>query len=882
MADSTFGLKIGLEGEREFKKAIADINREMRVLGSEMKVVASQFGKNATDADALTARNQVLGKEIEAQRSKIQALKAALDNASASFGQSDSRTQNWRIQLNNATATLNDMERELSENTSKIDELTTAAGSSEGELKDAASGADKLSREVDELGGELDDTSGKTRIFGDVLKANLAAEAIIGGVKAIGGAIAGIGRGFAQAMKDGVAYNASMEQYTTSFTTMLGDQAKAQQLVNDLKTTAAKTPFGMEDLAKNTQTLMTFGISADEAKLRLGQLGDISQGDAQKLESLTLAFAQVSSAGKLSGQDLLQMINAGFNPLQEMSKKTGKSVGELKEEMEKGAISADMVADAFASATAEGGQFYGAMEAQSKTFSGQVSTLQDGVAGLKGALAGGLSSMLASTALPAVNSWVDALTAGFESGGVAGLLQALGTVVDQAAQFLATEVPKIGVELLKTLDTIVQSLSTMGPSIATLASTVVTTVIGGILNLLPGLLDVGVQILTALIDGIGQGLPGLLVGMAEVLAAMVQVLADNLPMILAAALQLITGLAQGLIQALPVLIEALPQIIQALVDFIIAAIPMIIDAGIQLLTSIVTALPTIIEAIVAALPQIITSIVTGLLTAIPMIIDAGIRLLTALIGALPQIIQTLVAAMPTIIAAVINALLAALPQLVQAGIRLLTSLITALPQIIGTIVGALPQIISAIVGGLASGYGQLADVGMNLVRGLWNGIQSLAGWLWNKVANWCASIWDGITDYFGIHSPSKQMAWIGDMLTRGLAGGITATGARAVDAAQAMAGDVTDTLAGLASGVRIPVAVTPGGTPASASVGGLTGAASAGGVDVEAIATQAARAVIDRLDIQVRLNDGTLVGRLAPLMDRAIAGRARASTLLPA
>lgn len=419
------------------------------------------------------------------------------------------------------------------------------------------------------------------------------------------------------------------------------------------------------------------------------------------------------------------MINAGFNPLQEMAKKTGKSVGELKEEMEKDAISADMVADAFASATAVGGQFYGAMEAQSKTFSGQMSTLQDGVTGLKGALAGGLSSLLASTALPAVNSWVDALTTGFETGCVAGLLQALGTVVEQATQFLVTEVSKIGVELLKTLETIVQSLSTMGPSIATLASTVVTTVIGGILNLLPGLLDVGVQILTALIDGIGQGLPSLLVGMAEVLAAMVQVLADNLPMILATALQLITGLAQGLIQALPVLIEALPTIIQALVDFIIAAIPMIIDAGIQLLTSIVTALPTIIEAIVAALPQ-----------------------------------------------------------LVDAGIRLLTSLITALPQIIGTIVGALPQIISAIVGGLASGYGQLADVGMNLVRGLWNGIQSLAGWLWNKVASWCASIWDGITNYFGIHSPSEQMAWIGNMLTRGLAGGITATGARAVDAAR--------------------------------------------------------------------------------------------------
>ncbi|MEW6955458.1 phage tail protein, partial [Trueperella pyogenes] len=93
MADSSFGLKIGLEGEREFKRAITDINREMRVLGSEMKVVASQFGKNATDADALTARNEVLAKQIEAQKGKIDALKAALQNASTSFGEADSRTQ---------------------------------------------------------------------------------------------------------------------------------------------------------------------------------------------------------------------------------------------------------------------------------------------------------------------------------------------------------------------------------------------------------------------------------------------------------------------------------------------------------------------------------------------------------------------------------------------------------------------------------------------------------------------------------------------------------------------------------------------------------------------------------------------------------------------
>ena len=359
MADSSFGLKIGLEGEREFKRAITDINREMRVLGSEMKLVASQFDKNDKSTQALASRNQVLTKEIETQKSKIETLKAALENSAASFGENDSRTKNWQIQLNNAGAELNELEKELKANNDALGEFGDEADGAGDDAKDAAKDAGHLEDAVDDLGDEMDDTGDKTRIFGDVLKANLAAEAIVAGVKGIGKAITSIGRGMADALKDGVEYNARMEQYTTSFTTMLGDQAKAQQLVNDLKTQAAKTPFGMGDLAGSMQTLLAFGISLEDAKKHLMQIGDISQGDAQKMESLTLAFAQMSSTGKLTGQDLNQMINAGFNPLEEISRTTGKSIGELKEEMAKGAISADMVADAFASATEEGGRFHG-------------------------------------------------------------------------------------------------------------------------------------------------------------------------------------------------------------------------------------------------------------------------------------------------------------------------------------------------------------------------------------------------------------------------------------------------------------------------------------------------------------------------------------------
>ena len=126
MADS-FGLKIGLEGEKEFKKALADINQSFKVLGSEMKLATSQFDKNDKSVEALTARNKVLRKEIDEQTTKIDTLRKALQNAATSFGENDRRTQNWQIQLNNAEAALNDMNRELDENEKAIKEGGKAA-----------------------------------------------------------------------------------------------------------------------------------------------------------------------------------------------------------------------------------------------------------------------------------------------------------------------------------------------------------------------------------------------------------------------------------------------------------------------------------------------------------------------------------------------------------------------------------------------------------------------------------------------------------------------------------------------------------------------------------------------------------------------------------
>lgn len=170
-----------------------------------------------------------------------------------------------------------------------------------------------------------------------------------------------------------------IESFQISFETLIGNKDKANAFFSELKDFAVKTPLLLNDLAKGGQLLLGFGVDLDKVMPTLKQIGDISMGNSERFNSLTLAFAQMSATGKLMGQDLLQMVNAGFNPLKTMSETTGKSMETLKDEMSKGAISADMVAKAFEDATAKGGKFNGMLEKQSKGIRGSISNLEGAI-----------------------------------------------------------------------------------------------------------------------------------------------------------------------------------------------------------------------------------------------------------------------------------------------------------------------------------------------------------------------------------------------------------------------------------------------------------------------------------------------------------------------
>ena len=195
-------------------------------------------------------------------------------------------------------------------------------------------------------------------------------------------------------VKSGLEYNASMQSYLTNFRVMLGSEEQAAAKLAEIRKMAASTPFSLDDLTSGTQTLLQFGIAVDDTTGVLQQLGDISLGNADKLQTLVRAYGKMSSAQKVTLENVTMMIDAGFNPLNQICSATGESMADLYKRISDGKVSFAELESAVASATSQGGQFYNGMLEASQTFSGRMSTLKDNVSALTGELTGGLFEAL--------------------------------------------------------------------------------------------------------------------------------------------------------------------------------------------------------------------------------------------------------------------------------------------------------------------------------------------------------------------------------------------------------------------------------------------------------------------------------------------------------
>ena len=387
----------------------------------------------------------------------------------------------------------------------------------------------------------LEDASEKTSSFADKLKTGLATAAKVGtaAIGAASTAIVALG-------KIGLDYNSQMEQYTTNFTTMLGSQEAAVQKVEELKKFAASTPLSMDDLAKGTKTLLAFGVESENSMGILRQLGDIALGDADKMQRLSTAFGKAMAAGKVTGDTVQQMIDAGWNPLIQISQSAGETMEETQKRMSAGAISVEELQAAMEAVTTGTGQFAGGMEAASHTTQGLISTLQDNARALVGEVFQPISDGLLGQVLPGSIEAISGLTTAFRENGISGMIEAAGGIVGSAIGEFTNALPQFvntAVEIVKSL---VTGIKDNLPQIAEGAVTTVETLADGIIDMLPSIIETGLKLIVALANSLITHLPQLIIKIPEIIRAIVEGFSEGMPDIIEIGKNIVSGLWDGI------------------------------------------------------------------------------------------------------------------------------------------------------------------------------------------------------------------------------------------------------------------------------------------------------------------------------------------------
>ncbi len=524
-----FGLKIGLEGEKEFKKALADINRSFKVLGSEMKLVESQFSKNDSSVQALTARNGVLTKEIDAQKSKVEVLRTALQNAADSFGETDRRTQAWQIQLNNAEAALNEMERELSRNNEALEEaargMDDMGGSADGleeNLDDAAEDADDLGKGLKDAGNSAEKSESKFSKLGGVLKSIGAA---MGTVAAAAGAAA---------FKLGQEV---IQQFGELEQNLGGSEAVFGQYASDLQTIS-------EDAYK------TMGTSQSQYLATANKMGALFQGSGieqqRSLELTTQAMQRAADMASVMGIDMESALEAV----------TGAAKGNYTMMDNLGVAMNNTTLDAYAMA-----------KGYDKAFSAMSNAEKAEVA---------MSYFFEQTSQYAGNFEREATET---ISGSIGLMKAALSSFTAGLGNADADMQKLSSNLADAFQAVVKNVVPVIENIVTALPTAIDALAQAMEDLLPMLLETVTGLFTQVLETLIGMLPQLIPVVVQAVLTITQALIDNLPALVDAALQLVLALANGIGAALPQLIAAIPQIITALVQGLGQALPAVINIG---------------------------------------------------------------------------------------------------------------------------------------------------------------------------------------------------------------------------------------------------------------------------------------------------------------
>lgn len=600
------GAKIGIEGEKSFKQAITSINKDLGVLGSEMKKVSSEFKGNESSIESLTEKDKVLNKQLETQKEKIEAVKKALENSKEQYGENDNKTKDWQKTLNNAEADLYKLNNQIDDNKDALEK--------------AIDPAEDMGDEIEKAGDKADKSGGKFQKLGGVLKAS----AVAMGAVAVAAGAAAIKLG-----KEVIEQFGEYEQLVGGVDTLFKDSSgKLQEYASGAYKTAG---MSANDYMENVT-----GFSAS----LIQSLG----GDTEKaVEYADMAITDMSDNANKMGSDIgsIQTAYQGFAKQNyTMLDNLKLGYGGTKTEMERlladaGKISgfkydvssyADVVDAIHVMQESMGIAGTTALEAE-ETIQGSISSMGSAwsnwlvglgrtdadMKALTGMLVDSFQSVLKNIT-PVIRNIAEALPMAVDA-----MLDAVGELLPDLLDTAVTLFRKV-------LDAVLK----MMPELIPVAVEALMTIVDALIENIPMIIEGALTLILALADGVIKALPELIPAIVDTVITIVDTLIDNIDMLIEASLAIIVALADGLIEALPRLIEKAPVIIDRLIRAITDNMPLIISTGVSLIVSLGGGLIKAIPQLLKSVPEIISSLAGGLEDGVAAMAEVGLDLVKGL------------------------------------------------------------------------------------------------------------------------------------------------------------------------------------------------------------------------------------------------------------
>ena len=577
-------------------------------------------------------------------------------------------------------------------------------------------------------------------------------------------------------------YNTSMEQYESSFEIMSGSAEEAGKIMSGLKDISNATVFTFPELAEAAEIFMDYGMSAEEAKNQLAMLGDLSAGSADKLQSLAGVYAEMSSEGQVQLEQIQQMVDLGFHPLEKISKSTGESMESLYERVAKGSLSVDEITASMERATSEGGDFFQLLEKQGSTVSGMMATITEKFQMLAGSIFEELYQTVGAQILPAVSGWCDDLTQGFKQNGIEGLLQALGNVVAEMVSKAAELSPQVVEMAVFLVGALGSAIVDNAPLFLDSVHQLIDGIAGELEVLFPAISPI-TDAIQMLIDNFDQALAVIVPLTAAFVAWRAALVVGDIIAVIKDDMGKLTLAEYAQVEAENLLKATMLDNPYVLVAMALAALV----AGfiylwntseefrmfwINLWETIKTAVSTAFDAIMLFFTE-----------KLPLFWETLVQFLSAL----PELVGYWLGFIITKLALWTIDLIAWImnnwPMIKEAFL----SFWRELPENIGAILGLVGEKIrsfgsqvrawgSELKNNLLEGLDGLIDnvveIGINIGKGLWQGFLSVKDWLMNNFKEFVNGFISGAKDALGIQSPSKEFTYIGRMCVAGFEEGM--------------------------------------------------------------------------------------------------------------